>query len=54
MLRLLAKYVNRVEEVIFRLAWQAGLTRQEILDLKWDEVDWEENIIRLPRRSKCR
>ena len=51
MLRLLAKYVNRVEEIIFRLAWQAGLTRQEILDLKWDEVDLEENIIRLPRRS---
>ena len=51
MLRLFAKYVNRVEEVILRLAWQAGLTRQEILDLKWEEIDWEKNMIRLPRRS---
>lgn len=49
--RLLAKYVNRVEELIFRLAWQAGLTRQEILDLKWSEVSLEEGMIHLPRRS---
>lgn len=51
MLRLLAKYVNRVEEIIFRLAWQAGLTRQEIVDLKWSDISFEERMIHLPRRS---
>lgn len=51
MFRLLAKYANHVEEVILRLAWQAGLTRQEILDLKWSNIAAEDNIIHLSRRS---
>lgn len=51
MLRLLNKYVNRVEEVIFRLAWQAGLTRQEILDLKWTDISFDDGMINLPHRS---
>ena len=51
MQRLLEKYINRMEEVIFRLAWQAGLGCLEILDLKWSEVSLEEGMIHLPRRS---
>ena len=51
MRRLLTKYVNRVEEVVFRLAWQAGLTRQEILDLKWTDISFDDGMINLPRRS---
>ena len=37
--------------VILRLAWQAGLRRQEIQSLRWGQVDLMEWKLRLPDRS---
>jgi len=49
--KLLDKHKGRVEEAVIRLAWQAGLTRQEIYELEWSNISWEENMIQLPKKS---
>lgn len=33
------------------LAWRAGLNRQEISDLTWEQVDLERRLLRLPERE---
>ena len=36
---------------ILRLAWQAGLLREEIQQLTWEQVDFLDQTIVLPDRS---
>ena len=50
--RLLELCRGTVEEVILRLAWQQGLSRDEIQHLTWADVSFEdEGQLHLPRRS---
>ena len=37
--------------VILRLAWRAGLMRDEIHALQWEQVDFERALLRLPGRD---
>ena len=37
--------------VILRLAWRAGLMRDEIYALQWKQVDFERALLRLPDRD---
>ena len=37
--------------VILRLAWRAGLMRDEIYALQWKQVDFERALLRLDRKS---
>ena len=37
--------------VILRLAWRAGLMRDEIHALQWKQVDFERALLRLPDRD---
>lgn len=37
--------------VILRLAWRAGLMRDEIHALQWEQVDFERALLRLPDRD---
>lgn len=39
------------EETILRLAWQQGLTRDEIVALLWEQVDFEDERLVLPERT---
>lgn len=38
------------EGIVLRLAWQAGLTREEIATLTWDQVSFLDNRLELPDR----
>lgn len=51
MRRLLADRKDTAEEAILRLAWQQGLTRDEIQRLTWADVALEEGLLRLPDRA---
>lgn len=37
--------------VVLRLAWFEGLTRDEITELTWDQVDFDEKMLRLAERD---
>lgn len=37
-------------EILILLAWKLGLTREEIYNLKWDDISFEEKQIQLPDR----
>ena len=41
MRRILNRYSDRPEGVILRLAWLEGLSRKELNELTWDQVDFE-------------
>ena len=41
--RLLGSHASDAAGVAVRLAWQAGLLRDEITNLTWDQVDFERN-----------
>ena len=49
--RLLWKHKSDLAGVILRLAWRAGLKRDEIHDLLWPQVDFDGGLITLPERS---
>ena len=44
-------HVNDANGVIVRLAWLAGLTRGEIYELTWEQVDYEKQMLHLPDRD---
>ena len=39
------------DRAILRLAWLEGLSRSEITELRWDQVDFEGKAIQLPDRA---
>ena len=41
MLRILERHPHSPEGAILRLAWLEGLSRSEITELRWDQVDFE-------------
>jgi integrase len=51
------QYVNLRNELpehqrpILVIGYHLGMRRGEILNLRWDQVDWQENLIRLERRQ---
>jgi integrase len=49
--RVLERCRSTVTELILRLAWEAGLTRQEIAELQWPAVALDSGQIDLPERS---
>ena len=49
--QLLLERRDTAEEVILRLAWQQGLSRDEIQRLTWADVALEEGQLRLPDRA---
>lgn len=49
--RLLAEHPCDFEGAALRLAWRAGLTREEIWGLEWEQVDFEGRVLRLPDRQ---
>lgn len=49
--RVLQKNFDNAAGVILRLAWQAGLLRDEIQHLTWAQMDFLDNRILLPDRS---
>ena len=49
--RLLGSHASDAAGVAVRLAWQAGLLRDEITNLTWDQVDFERNQLQLPART---
>ena len=51
MARILARHPYSPEGVILRLAWQAGLSRKELNELTWDQVDLDGGSILLPDRT---
>ena len=51
MLRILERYPHSPEGAILRLAWLEGLSRSEITELRWDQVDFEGKAIQLPDRT---
>lgn len=44
-------HVNDANGVTVRLAWLAGLTRGEIYELTWEQVDFDKRLLRLPDRD---
>ena len=48
--RILAKNSDNAAGVILRLAWQAGLSRDEISALTWDQVSFLDSRLELPAR----
>ena len=42
---------NDANGVTVRLAWLAGLTRGEIYELTWEQVDYEKRLLHLPDRD---
>jgi len=50
------QYVNLRNELpehqrlILVIGYHLGMRQGEILNLRWDQVDWQENLIRLERR----
>lgn len=51
MFRILARHPYSPEGVILRLAWQEGLSRKELNELTWDQVDLDGGNILLPDRT---
>ena len=51
MARILARHPYSPEGVILRLAWQEGLSRKELNELTWDQVDLDGGSILLPDRT---
>ena len=51
MLRILERHPHSPEGAILRLAWLEGLSRSEITELRWDQVDFESKAIQLPDRT---
>ena len=51
MFRILARHPYSPEGVILRLAWQEGLSRKELNELTWDQVDLDGGSILLPDRA---
>ena len=51
MLRILERHPHSPEGAILRLAWLEGLSRSEITELRWDQVDFEGKAIQLPDRT---
>ena len=49
--RILENHTSDAVGVVLRLAWQAGLLRDEITNLTWDQVDFERGQILLPART---
>ena len=49
--RLLSHHPSSPEGAILRLAWLQGLSRAEITALTWDQVDFQNNLLRLPDRE---
>ena len=49
--RVLAAAADSAAGVILRLAWQAGLLRDEIQHLTWAQVDFGERKLLLPDRE---
>ena len=47
----LQRHVNDANGVTVRLAWLAGLTRSEIYELTWEQVDYEKQMLHLPDRD---
>ena len=47
----LNRYRCQPNGLAISLAWQAGLNRQEISDLTWEQVDLENRLLRLPERE---
>ena len=51
MSRILARHPYSPEGVILRLAWQEGLSRKELNELTWSQVDLDGGSILLPDRT---
>lgn len=51
MFRILARHPYSPEGVILRLAWQEGLSRKELNELIWDQVDFDGGSLLLPDRT---
>ena len=49
--RILDRHPYDAVGMIFRLAWLAGLLRNEIVSLRWDDVDFLNQELRLPDRQ---
>ena len=49
--RILDRHPYDAVGMIFRLAWQAGLLRGEIVSLRWDDVDFLKQELWLPDRN---
>lgn len=47
----LEKVQGTMTETILRLAWNLGLFREEMHQLTWNDVSFEEGVVRLPERS---
>ena len=51
MFRILARHPYSPEGVILRLAWQEGLSRKELNELTWSQVDLDGGSLLLPDRT---
>ena len=51
MFRILARHPYSPEGVILRLAWQEGLSRKELNELTWEQVDLDGGSLLLPDRT---
>ena len=47
----LQKNPANVTGIVLRLAWFEGLTRDEITELTWDQIDFDEKMLRLTERD---
>ena len=48
---ILDRYSDSPEGIILRLAWQEGLSRKELNELTWDQVDFETQNLLLQDRT---
>jgi len=51
LLRVLEQNTGKAVELIIRLAWQAGLSRPQIVDLTWDQISLETAEIHFPTHT---